>query len=322
MTNRTAPWDDIRKPNTDYNVRLVPGGGSVPLYWGRDSDGRCLFIVELEGDNTALFRQSDITIRGIGVDLRLLDVTGSQGLVLTLEQHVDRDLFLGLCETLIDSLQQVGSRSEVLAVALSHLKRWKAFLAGRRARMLSQEEIKGLFGELQFLRSLYRKLPAKAAVDAWCGPNGSHQDFIFGNTAVETKTISGRERNTVRISSEDQLESACDNLFLTIFRLSEMPESERALSLNDAVRLVEGELTDPAVLEEFRGRLGACGYAGIKEYDAPKFIVAGQRAFKVADGFPRLIRSGLPAGVAKAGYDIQLEKIEPFECSVEQIWGE
>jgi len=227
-----------------------------------------------------------------------------------------------LCQTLIGSLQQVGGRSEALAVALVHLKRWKAFLAGRKTRILSPEEIRGLFAELQFLKSLYRKLPAKAAVDAWCGPNGSHQDFIFGNTAVETKAISGRERSTVRISSEDQLESTCDNLFLTIFRLSEMPESDRALSLNDAVRLVESELADPAVLEEFWSRLGGYGYADIKEYDAPKFIVAGQRAFVVVDGFPRLIRSGLPAGIVKVGYDIQLEKLEPFERPVEQIWGE
>ncbi len=322
MTSRAAPWDDIRKPNTDYNVRLVSGGGPVPLYWGRDSDGRCLFIVELEGDNTAAFRQGDVAVHGIGVDLRLLDATRSQGLVLTLEQHVDRDLFFGLCQTLIGSLQHVGGRSEALAVSLAHLKRWRAFLAGRRTRLLSPEEVRGLFAELQFLRSLHRKLSARAAVDAWCGPNGSHQDFIFGNTAVEAKAISGRERSTVRISSEDQLESTCDRLFLMVFRLSDMPDSDRALSLNDAVRLVEGELDDPSVLEEFWERLGAFGYADMKEYDSPKFIVAGQRSFAVADGFPRLIRSGVPAGIVKVGYDIQLEKMEPFECPVEQIWGD
>jgi hypothetical protein len=60
----------------------------------------------------------------------------------------------------------------------------------------------------------------------------------------------------------------------------------------------------------------------MKEYDAPKFIVSGQRVFAVTDGFPRLVRSRLPAGVAKVGYDIQLEKMKPFECPVEQIWGE
>lgn len=320
MTDKVAPWDNIRKPDADYNVRLVSGGGLVPLYWGRDSDGRCLFIVELEGDNTALFRQSDIAVNGIGIDLRLLDSIHSQVLVLTLEQHVDRDLFFGLCQTLINSLQNAAGRSEALILALAHLRRWKVFLAGRKARILSPAEVRGLFGELQFLRFLYQQLPVMTAIEAWCGPNGGHQDFISGDTAVETKTISGRERNTVRISSEDQLESSCNNLFLTIFRLVESEESSRARSLNDAVRLVESELTDPSVLEEFWNRLGASGYTDIKHYDAPKFIVAGQRLFTVSDSFPRLIRSRLPTGITKVSYDIQLEDIETFECPLEQIW--
>lgn len=321
MTSRAVPWDGIRTPETDYNVRVVAGGGPVPLYWGRDSNGRCLFIVELEGDNTDLFRKSDASVRGIGVDLRLFDATQRQGLVLTLEQHADRDLFLGLCQTLIESLQRIDGRAAALTVALTHLKRWRTFLAGRRARILSPEEIRGLFGELMFLRSLYRRLSIKDAINAWGGPMGSHQDFIFSGTAVETKVISGRERNSVRISSEDQLESACEYLFLAIYRLKENPESDRALSLNDAVRLVESDLADPIVLEEFWSRLAASGYTDIKEYESPKFTVTGQRAFKVIEGFPRLTRSGLPTGVVKVGYEIQLEKIERFECPIEQIWG-
>jgi hypothetical protein len=322
MTTKEVPWEDIRKPDKDFNVRLVSGEGNVPLYWGRDSDGRCLFIVELEGDNTASFRKSEVVIQGIGVDLRLLDTTRSQGLVLTLEQHVDRDLFLGLCKTLIGSLQQMAGRSEALSIALSHLKRWKLFLAGRQKRMLSPEEIKGLFGELQFLRSMFRKFATKTAVDAWCGPNNGHQDFIFGNTAVETKAISGRERSTVRISSEDQLESTHDRLFLSIFRLSEIQDSDRALSLNDLVHLIEGELADPAVLEDFWNRLAACGYAEMQEYDAPKFVVTSQRVFAVVEGFPKVVRSALPTGIVKVGYEIQLEKMEPFVCPAEQIWEE
>ena len=44
--------------------------------------------------------------------------------------------------------------------------------------------------------------------------NLTQQDFIFDNTALEVKTLSGRERNSVRISSEDQLDSLNDRLFL------------------------------------------------------------------------------------------------------------
>lgn len=319
---RAVPWDEIQAPDRDYNVRLIGGGGVAPLFWAKDTEGHCLFVIELEGDHTEQFRKNNTSVNGIRVDLRMLDASRGQGLVLTLEQHVDKDLFFGLCETLVQSLGETKDSAAALAVALAHLKRWKAFLAGKKTRMLSTEEIRGLFGELQFLRMLYQgPLDQTAAVDAWCGPDRIHQDFIFGDIAVETKALSGRERSAVRISSEDQLETLCDNLFLTVFRLSDMPESDQALSLNEAVRRIEGELSDSDVLEAFGEKLGAYGYVEMREYDKPRFIVTAQQTYRVEDDFPRLIRSALPDGIARLSYDIELEKIAPFECETEDIWG-
>lgn len=321
MTTRSTPWDKIREPAADYNVRLIGGASIVPLYWGRDAEGCCLFIIELEGDHTGQLQKSRPSVHGIGVDLRVLDATGRQGLVLTLEQHVDRDLFLGLCETLVSSLREAPDSAAALSVALTHLRRWKAFLAGRKVRMLSPEEIRGLFAEIRFLRALYREhLPEKVALDAWCGPEGGHQDFIFGNTAVETKALSGRERSTVRISSEDQLEALCDNLFLTVFRISDMPESDLALSLNDIVKLVEEELTDSSARQEFSAKLAAFGYVEMRDYDEPNLVVTGQKTYQIRDGFPRIIRSNLPDGLTHVGYEIELETIAPFECETAAIW--
>lgn len=322
MTIRSTPWDEIKTPTFDYNVRLVEGSTAVPLYWGKDAEGHCLLVVELDGDHTEQFQKNRTSVHGIRVDLRMLDATDSQGLVLTLEQHVDLDLFFGLCETLVSRLRETPDSPTALSVAITHLRRWKAFFAGRKVRMLSPEEIRGLFAELQFLRSLYQDhLPEKAALDAWCGPEGGHQDFIFGNTAIETKALSGRERSTVRISSEDQLEAVCDNLYLTIFRLSDMPESDTARSLNDAVKQVERELSDAEALEEFYSRLVAYGYVEMREYDKPKLVVTGQRTYQVGEDFPRLIRSQISDGVTRVNYEIELEKIAPFECDTAAIWG-
>ena len=324
MTSKSTPWDDIGIPDSDYNVRLVEESNiAAPLYWGRDIQGHCLFIVELDSDHVEQFQKNRITVHGIRVDLRMLEKPGCQGLVLTLEQHVDKDLFSGLCETLASNLRDVSDSSNALSVALTHLQRWKAFLAGRKARLLSDEGIRGLFGELQFLRMLYQgHLHEKAALEAWCGPHGGHQDFIFGNTAVEVKTLSGRERNTIKISSEDQLETLCDNLFLAIFRLSNQPNSDLALSLNDAVKIVEGELTDSFALEELSSKLSEYGYIAMHEYDEPKLAVTGRWTYHVTDNFPRIIRSGLPAGLTRVGYEIELEAITSFECETTVIWGE
>lgn len=319
--SRDAPWDDIKEPRADYNTRRVAITEGIPLYWGKDIRGQCLLIIELQGDHSTQFRRDTVSLHGIDVDLRNGEGTQQQRLVLTLERHVDRDLFSSLCEALVASLAPVTDSAVALATALAHLKRWKAFLAGRKARVLSGEEVRGLFAELHVLRKLYQSaLTQEAAVDAWCGPDDSHQDFIFGNTAVEVKSLSGRERNVVRISSEDQLEGLSDNLFLLIVRLSDMPESELAQSLNGMVRNVEQELTQADAIEQFSAKLADCGYAPLTDYDVPCFLVNGTQSYRVGAKFPRLIRSQLSQGLSRVSYDIRLEAMTPFECDNNNIF--
>jgi len=209
----SSPWDDIAVPSGDFNVRRIPGKTAVPCFWGRDTSGACLFVVELQGDHTVQYRKDDVTVNGIDVDLRSAD-PNQQHLVLTLEKQVDRDLFEGLCRTLVSALEHATDSASSLATALAHIRRWKTFLSGRGAQRLSPEEVRGLFAEITFLLELIdNQVSITVAVEAWLGPERSHQDFIFGNTAVEIKSLSGAERSTVCISSEDQLESLNEGCF-------------------------------------------------------------------------------------------------------------
>lgn len=233
----TSPWDEITVPGTDFNVRQVAAKTAVPCFWGRDASGACLFIVELHGDHTAQYRKNAVAVNGVDVDLRAGD-QGQQRLVLALERQVDRDLFEGLCRTLAFALEHATDSASSLAVSLAHIRRWKTFLSGR-SQHLSAEDVRGLFAEIVFLTELIdREMPSNAVVEAWLGPERSHQDFIFGNTAVEVKSLSGAERSSIRISSEDQLESPNDALFLRVYRLSNLADAAGARSLNELVTAV------------------------------------------------------------------------------------
>ncbi len=321
--SKSTPWEDIKTPSNDLNVRKISGTDGLSLYWGKDSTGHCLFIVELDGDHTEDYRRNFVSVHGIKTDLRLIESTKNQGFVISLEKHVDQDLFFSLCETLVGALRNVSDPTVGLAVALAQIKRWKAFLAGRKARTLTAEEVRGLFGELTFIRQLLRQgFTEREAVESWQGPEDSHQDFIWGNSSVEIKCLSGRERSTVRISSEDQLEAVNDNLFLRVFRLADMSGSEKARSLNDLAREVEGSFSDSEALENFSNKIAKAGYVELHEYDNPKFIVAEEKSYRVTNGFPRLIRSEIPEGVVRVGYEIELESIKPFECNDQDIWGD
>jgi hypothetical protein len=293
---------------------------AASCFWGRDANGACLFIVELLGDHTTQFRKNVIMVNGIDVDLRAGDL-GRQRLVLTLEKQVDRDLFEGLCRTLAIALGNAGDSASSLAIALAHIRRWKTFLSGRGGPHLSPEEVRGLFAELAFLQQLLDWMPSATAVEAWLGPEKSHQDFIFGNTAVEIKSLSGTERSMVRISSEDQLEALSDALFLRIYRLSSLPDATGAQSLNQIVNAVQRLLAETEAIELFDHKLVAHGYAPLPDYDQPRFIVSDMHSYRVGDGFPRLIRSELPTGIDRVAYNIRLETIAPYECDNGGVFG-
>lgn len=320
MTPESSPWDGIAVPSADFNVRQVPENTAVPCFWGRDTSGACLFIVELQGDHTGQFRKNLVPVYGIDVDLRGTQ-PGQQRLVLTLETQVDRDLFEGLCRTLASALERATDSASSLAVALAHIQRWKTFLSGR-SQHLSAEEVRGLFAELTFLLELIERQPSSAAaVEAWLGPEKSHQDFIFGNTAVEIKSLAGTERSTVRISSEDQLESLNDDLFLRIYRLSNLLDAAGARSLNEIVAAVQTRLAEAEAVEAFDRKLVAHGYAPLPDYDRPRFVVSDVHSYRVGGGFPRLMRSQLPSGIDRVAYDIRLETIARYACDNAAVFG-
>lgn len=320
MTDR-SPWDDITAPGTDFNVRQVAEETAVRCFWGRDAAGKCLFIVELEGDHVAQFRASPVKVRGIDIDLRT-EGGSRQRLVLALEKQVDRDLFESLCRTLATALGRATDSASSLAVSMEHVRRWKNFLSGRPQR-LSAEEVRGLFAELSFLLELLDHGWKDAdATSGWLGPDRSHQDFILGDIAVEIKSLAGTERNSVRISSEDQLESLANELYLRIYRLTEAPDAKGSRSLNNAVDDVHARLADAGAADEFDRKLASYGYAPLFDYDQPCFIISELRSYLVNEGFPRLARSELSTGIDHVSYNVRLEAIERFKCADATVFGD
>ena len=161
--------------------------------------------------------------------------------------------------------------------------------------------------------------PEEEVVEAWQGPEDSHHDYIFSDVSIEIKSLSGRERNSVHISSEYQLDKINSELFLKIFRLSASQESKNLISLNDLVKSIEKTIQSAEALEKFSTKLAKSGYVELREYDTPKFTVIDEKSYDVVSAFPKLVRATLPAGVIRTRYDIELERIKPFEYKNEAI---
>ena len=71
-------------------------------------------------------------------------------------------------------------------------KEWREMLANARGNLLSPSEIKGLLGEMYFLKDfLCTHYGAEKAALSWTGPKRLPQDYIIGDTWFEVKTEKG-----------------------------------------------------------------------------------------------------------------------------------
>jgi hypothetical protein len=310
MMSKKNPWSQI-SPGDKLNVLRATKPPSVPFYWGKDCEGSCLLIAELEGEHKAHFFKNKVTVSGIETSLEQL--SDSQRLSIKLTKDIDLDIFEVLCGDLLKNITDISDPRIALSITMNHLKRWKSFMSGSSNKILSPLAVRGLFAELTYLlNSLEKDFNQKHVIEAWLGPLDSHQDFIFMNTAVEIKAISGKERNSIWISSLDQLQATVDNLYLKIYRLGTTVDQDQGMSLNDLVSAVEQKIESAEVLAQFLERLAATGYIPLDQYNEPKFLVLEEKTFQVDQGFPKLTKDTMPPGIEKATYEIDLSAIESF----------
>ncbi len=190
---------------------------------------------------------------------------------------------------------------------------WQKLLQYRHTGALSFENQKGLLGELLYLEELLSSMTCADAVNAWCGPEGSDQDYVMATTWTEIKTVA-LAATVVKISSLQQLDQEIDGM-LKVYVLEKSTEGPDRVTLPDVVSRIKAILTeDPQVLDRFEMKLFKYGYrqADEDEYRKNWFRLVESREFSVTDDFPKLTRKNVPSGVEGCTYDLSLLSLEPF----------
>jgi hypothetical protein len=158
-------------------------------------------------------------------------------------------------------------------------------------------------------------------VQGWVGPLEGAQDFVLPWLRIEVKTVRPGA-STFRASSVDQLDVSDVRLVLFVVTLVTLGPGIKGQSVAELIADVRQGIAagggESAVLE-FESRLAAGGYIDLPEYQRQKIRVEAVRSFGVQDGFPRLRRSDLPAGVAGAIYDIEISACAPFEIQSAEV---
>jgi len=262
-----------------------------------------------------------------GLEMFSVALSGDAHLGVRLRDPTCTDVFTTLAEDVAPRVTMAINARAAAASLLGRLRRWQKFLAAGKEG-LSQEQQRGLFGELLFLSThLLSDLSASAAIGGWRAPQAAHQDFQFMSGAVEVKTTTAKQPQAVRITSERQLDdTGIPSLFLHIVVLD---EREVEPGVAGGIATLPGLVSDLRlrlavdlqVLELFDDHLLEAGYldSDAPRYEARHFTLRREFTFKVQSAFPRLIDRDLPVGVGDASYELSLAACGPFALPVETM---
>lgn len=239
---------------------------------------------------------------------------GKWSLSFSLIDDSYKEMFVLFCEDIVASSACITNKEKATRFVGKRYTEWREMLANARGNLLSPEEIKGLLGEMYFLKVyLSEKYGAERAALSWTGPRKISQDFVIDDTWYEIKTISS-SRDEVVISSIAQLDCGNAGELVVIKADKTSVTNTNAVNLNKLYNeLIEGLTRDDAK-ERFTNLLLRYGYYPRPEYEDEEYTFEIKRVirYSVTPEFPCIRRSNIPESVAEAKYTLSLPAIEPY----------
>lgn len=226
------------------------------------------------------------------------------------------DVFTALAEDLARRVSEASTPAEQASAFLGQLSRWQKFLTASLDG-LTEEEQRGLWGELLFLRDRLLPILGCSAVASWKGPEQAHQDFQLASGAIEVKVTLAKQPQVVRITSERQLDdSAWPTLILYVIALDVHVGSGETLA--SMVATIRAKLAaDPAAREQFEDGLVLAGFleAHAARYVERGYQVRSETALHVRSGFPKLTEHDMPTGVGDVNYGLAISACTAYSMS-------
>ncbi|MEQ9090544.1 MAG: PD-(D/E)XK motif protein [Balneola sp.] len=312
------PWEAIKTPAKDVSALRINSEHPLELFWAKDHLGRYLLIYEYPSKSNIIIKDPP-NLEGIETITSLSD-NSTVRLILILNDKVDWELFYSLCYDLLRATLHSKSPETASAIILSRLRRWQNFLKKKRPNVLPEEKIKGLIGELLFIRNnLTPKYGCSDAIKFWRGPEGSPQDFSINQIAVEVKCQMGGSTPNIKISSADQLYTQLAELYLFVVTMGKSDDSNKdSINLNQLVNHIQILLDkeSSSSISRFEDLLMEAGYVYNDKYEDYNYVISGFQVFQVLENFPRIISADLKPGIIKVSYSISLAECAPYEVEL------
>lgn len=241
------------------------------------------------------------------IEVRYFSVFGKISISFSLIDDEYIDLFYLFCNDIIDSSRD-SIQANGFTYVLNRYEKWKGFSNTSR-KFLSENEIKGLLGELVFLKDvIFDKYGVSNGIIGWTGPEPTKKDFSFDNTWFETKSVT---KDIVTISSIEQLDSDVVG-YIILYYFEKMSPEATGYNLNQVV----DEIMSRIVLDQDRAnfimKLVQIGYYREEYYNDFTYRLSNCKYYEVNENFPKINRIAIDAAISNARYDLIINMLESF----------
>jgi hypothetical protein len=311
--NMNNPWNAILPPSDDVSARRIDHMHPLDLFWARDFQGRYLFVCEVESaEKLKKYKLPELA----GIQAVFMPIEGKVRLILSLNDKANWEMFFALCNDLVQATRGTADSLVAISIIQRRLLRWHDFLKNSRPDILPEQVIKGLIGELFFIKThLAPIFGSGTAVSFWNGPEGASQDFCINDVAVEVKCQLGTTQPYVRISSAEQLCSQLPEMYLYVVTLgTARADHSEAITLPSLMADIRKDLETeaPQQAERFNDLLFGIGYFESEKYLDYSYVIVEEQMFEVPDEFPKISAEGLCPGIIKVTYDVSIAECVPF----------
>ena len=238
---------------------------------------------------------------------------GNIGITFSLADRASLDLFVHFCDDIIESSRSIKDTEKAADFLASRYIQWQKAFAKNNGGLLSYQEIKGLVGELCFLRNyMIPTYGEDKAIESWIGPDMADQDFVCDDTWYEVKsTVSGS--SSVTISSVEQLDVDTTGHLIVVRLDKTSPGDSSKITINNLFKLVLESLSSTQLKDTLKSTLLRLGYYADALYDSYCFHYNGIEKYKVDSSFPCARKENFAPAVQNMKYDLSLAAIAQYK---------
>jgi hypothetical protein len=245
-------------------------------------------------------------------------------LEIRLRKMHQKDLFLIFIKDIVSFTNEMIGVKELSSIVLGRIESWDDFFSRENDKILSREELIGLWGELEFFKAAIDKNKDNefVLVNSWQSRSGIDKDFRFNLSCVEVKSSMARKNVRFKISSEIQLENESDNpLFLVGYVLS--PDVQVKYTLDTLIDFCRSKILSSKSLQEFNTKIFKRGYFDVDKdkYANYVFGIGELHCFKICEEFPKITRANCKTAISNVQYELNPHLCFKFSVEPQEIYN-